>query len=416
MADNNANQNAQNGAQNNQQTREFTEGVVGLFHTISGTKTKIVYTNLFTGKIHVKSGGFFFNFPWRKKAVKISLDQHKVDTVCRRTTTVGTGGNNIGPEVDYDTDYFIKIVDPEKFMDVAYSTSPSEIKRNIGDILDQKVQDYIRSQSYDALIRHSSVNFLSAIGDRVNGVFPPGSLNQELLENYGLEVTKITFKVKPPQELIAEATRTKQAEQATRTAEQESRRREIEAQGQAQVTRIAAEAEAEKERLKGAALAQNISGWIAAGMTNEQIAQKLANQELVNGINPNTIVMATSAVQQQGSLPGQNSTFDMTAMLQLFYKMMQQNQPQQQQPQQQDQQQSNQQQGVQQQSQQAQQQSTQVDWASLPDSEYLSAEDSARLAAERGENLLPGARYHISFLSDEEKQRYQVAAQAGRTR
>ncbi len=415
MADNNANQNAQNGAQNNQSTGEFTEGVVGLFHTISGTKTKIVYTNLFTGKIHVKSGGFFFNFPWRKKAVKISLDQQKVDTVCRRTTTVGTGGTNIGPEVDYDTDYFIKIVDPEKFMDVAYSTSPAQIRRNIGDILDQKVQDYIRSQPYDALIRHSSVNFLSEIGDRVNGVFPPGSLNQELLENYGLEVTKITFKVKPPQELIAEATRTKQAEQATRTAEQESRRREIEAQGQAQVTRINAEAEAEKERLKGAALAQNISGWIAAGMTNEQIAQKLANQELVNGVNPNTIVMATSAVQQQGFLPGQNAGFDMAAMLQLFSKIMQQNQSQQT-PQAPAQEQQTQPESQRQAQTQAQQQPAQVDWSTLPDDEYLSAEDSVRLANERGDNLLPGARYHISYLTDEEKQRYQVAAQAGRTR
>lgn len=409
MADNNENQNAQN----NQVTGAFTEGVVGLFHTISGTKTKIVYTNLFTGKIHVKSGGFFLNLPWRKKAVKISLDQKKVDTVCRRTTTIGTGGNNIGPEVDYDTDYFIKVTDPEKFMDVAYSTSPSQIEKNIGDILDQKVQDYIRSQPYDILIRHSSVDFLSEIGSRANGAFPPGSLNQELLENYGLEVTKITFKVKPPRELVEEATKTKQAEQAARTAEQESRRRQIEAEGQAQVTRINSAAEAEKIRLQGDALAQNISSWIAAGMTNEQIAMKLANQELVNGTNQHTIVMAaaTQAQAQNG-----NDAFNATLMMQLFNQIMQQNQAYQQaqpqsqpqpQPQPQNQQPPQQQQG---------QPQSQIDWAALPNDEYLSAEDSARLAAERGQQIQPGGRFHISFLTDEEKTRYQVAAQRGNTR
>lgn len=424
MANNNANPNPQ--PQPNPQPApehgEFTEGVVGLFHTISGTKTKIVYTNLFTGKIHVKSGGFFFNFPWRRKPVKISLDQHKIDTVCRKTTTLGTGGNNVGPMVDYDTDYFIKIVDPEKFMDVAYSTSPEQIRRNIGDILDQKIQDYIRVQDYDTLIRQSSVDFLSQIGSRVNGVFPANSLNQELLENYGLEVTRLTFKVRPPQELIAEVTRTKQAEQEAKTAEQESRKRQIEATGQAEATRIAAAAEADKERFKGAALAQNIAAWIASGMTNEQIAAKLANQELVNGTNPHTIIMATAAAQQQvqqGQIGG--SAFDMTLMLQLFNQMMQQNQVQQQaQPQAQQTQsqpQTQTQTQTQQQGQAQQQPQASVNWSTLPDSEYLSAEDSARLAAERGETIQAGGRYHISLLSDEEKTRYQVAAPtANRTR
>lgn len=409
MANNN-NANPTPEQQQQQQTPEhvnITEGIVGLFHTISGTKTKIVYTNLFTGKIHVKSGGFFFNFPWRRKPVKISLDQHKIDTICRKTTTLGTGGNSVGPMVDYDTDYFIKVVDPEKFMDVAYSTSPDQIKKNIGDILDQKIQDFIRIQDYDSLIRQSSVDFLSQIGSRdVNGVFPANSLNQELLENYGLEVTRLTFKVRPPQELIAEVTRTKQAEQAARTAEQESRRRQIEAQGQAEVTRIHSAAEAEKIRLEGEALAQNIAAWIASGMTNEQIAKKLANHELVNGRNEHTIIMAAAdqAQQQAGS-----GAFNATLMMQLFNQMMQQHQAQQQvqQPPQQQ---------VQQQTQQQQQPTSTVNWAVLPDDEYLSAEDSVSLAAERGQTIAPGGRYHISLLTDEEKTRYHVAAQRGNTR
>ncbi len=51
-----------------------------------------------------------------------------------------------------------------------------------------------------------------------------------------------------------------------------------------------------------------------------------------------------------------------------------------------------------------------IDWKSLPDDEYLSAEDSLRLAQERGMVLTPGGRYHISYLTEEEKKRYKVAA------
>ncbi len=407
MADTNQNQNPQQGQP--QSSNDITEGVVGFFRTISGTKTKIVYTNIFTGEIKVKSRGIFFNFPWKSRPVRISLDQHKIDTVCGRTTTLGTGGNTVGPEIDYDTDYFVKIVDPGKFMDVAYSTSPEQIKKNIGDILDQKIQDYIRSHEYDTLIRQSSIDFMDEIGKRTNtGAFPTGTLNQELLEHYGMEVSKITFKVRPPKELLEEATKAKQAELATKTAENERKRREIEAQADADVTRIKAAAVAEQERLKGEAIAKNIASWIAAGMTNEQIASQLVNHELVNGVNPNTIVLASSAVQQNGSVPGQNAAFDMTTMLQLFSKMLQQQQA--------SQQQTVQQQPSQQQPVQQQQAPEDADWASQPDTEYLTAEDSAKLAAERKTTIVPGGRYHILHLNDEERTRYCVAADKGKTK
>lgn len=397
MAEQNPNPSAQNEAPT---TSEFTEGVVGLFHTISGTKTKIVYTNVFTGKIHVKSGGFFFNFPWRSKPYKISLDQHKVDTMCRKTTTLGADGVSVGPSVDYDTDYFIKIVDPEKFMDVAYSTSPSQIKKNIGDILDQKIQDYIRRQVYDNIIVQSSVNFLDEIGRRVDGAFPANSLNQFLLENYGLEVSQITFKVRPPQSLIDEATKTKQAEQAARTAEQEKRRRIINAQTQAEETRITASAQAEAEKATIGAKVEVLGGTL----NGDQLRDVITTESIAKSNNTKIIT----------GMPGtgtSQSAMDMATLGEVIGAAIAERFPQSQAQTGIPQQQSSQQVQTQQ-----QRQITPEEWAALPDTEYLSVEDSAALAQERGQQIAPGGRYHISYLSAQEKQKYQVAAEKGKSK
>ena len=152
MADNNQPQTQQ------PQQDELVRGVVGCFHTISGNKTRIVYTNVFTGKLHVKERGLFFNFPWRIRPVTVSLDQQKVDTAERMTHTASTG-TSTGPSVSYDTDYFLKIVDPVKFVESTESTSPSAIRKTIGDLLDQKIRDYIITQDYATLMQQGAINF-----------------------------------------------------------------------------------------------------------------------------------------------------------------------------------------------------------------------------------------------------------------
>ncbi len=392
MPDQSQNQNPQNGAQPQQ---ELTEGVVGLFHTISGTKTKIVYTNLFTGKIQVKSGGFFFNFPWRTKPVKISLDQQKVDTVCRKSTTLGLDGQSVGPEVSYDTDYFIKIVDPQKFMDVAYSNSPSQIKKNIGEMLDQKIQDYIRKQSYTAFITQNSVDFLNHIGQRQNGVFPPGSLNQELLEQYGIEVTKITFKVRPPQRLIDEAEKMIQAKQAADRAEIDQKRQITEAKTAAESKKLTSGTDIELFRSKLEVLRSTL--------TPEQTTEYLTTEAIANGTGSTNVNLFKGDFG--GSKPSADTIFlgqTIGAKIEEGFSRIQSTQAPQSAPQ----------------SQQPRQSTplTLEQWASLPDDEYLTHEDSLKLAQERKTTIVEGARYRISLLTEEEKTRYQVAAEKGKTK
>ena len=395
-------------AQQHQQD-ELVKGVVGFFHTISGNKIRIVYTNVLTGNLHVKTKGLFWNWPWRIRPVTVSLDQQKVDTPERVTHTASTG-TSTGPTISYDTDYFLKIVDPVKFVEATESMSASAIRKTIGDLLDQKIRDYIITQDYATLMSRGAIDFATQLSSGTP------SLAQQISDDYGVEVRNIMFRVKPPKSLVEEANKTALAQQAQRTATAEAERDRIAAVGRAQVTTITADAESQRLQLEGAALAQNMQSWIAAGMTNEQIAVKLANEALTNGTNQNTIVVASAAAN--GAVAGANPNFDMATMMGLFNIMMQR--------------------------QQAQpgasvsginnvvpaqapaassaavpQQPDQIDWSSLPDDEYLTAEDSAALAAERKAKNLPnskiltGARLHISLLSAEEKQRYVVASQKG---
>jgi len=400
MADNNQNQQPQQQPQQD----ELVRGVVGLFHTISGNKTRIVYTNVFSGQIHVKQGGLYINWPWRIRPVTVSLDQQKVDTSERITHTASTG-TSTGPTVSYDSDYFLKIVDPAKFVESTESMSAAAIRRTIGDLLDQKIRDYIITQDYATLMGRGAIDFAT----QLNSGTP--SLAQQILDDYGVEVRNIMFRVKPPKNLVDEANKTAEARQAQQTAIAAAERDRLEAEGRARVTAITAGAEKTRIEAEGAALAQNMQKWIAAGMTTEQIAMKLANEALTNGTNPNTVVIAAANAQ---NATGTNPSFDMATMMAMFNTMMRQNQQQvsQQQVQQAPQQQV--QQAPQQQAQQAPQ--GQVDWDSLPNDFYLTAEDSSALAAERGINIVPGGRFHISNLTPEEKTRYVVASQKGRTR
>lgn len=392
MADNNQPQ-----AQQPQQD-ELVKGVVGFFHTVSGNKTKIVYTNVITGNLHVKEKGLFWNWPWRIRPVTVSLDQQKVDTPERLTHTASTG-TSTGPTISYDTDYFLKIVEPVKFVEATESMSASAIRKTIGDLLDQKIRDFIITQDYATLMGQGAINFAA----HLNAGTP--SLSQQIRDDYGVEVRNIMFRVKPPKALVEEANKTALAQQAQQTATAEAERDRIAAVGRAQVTTITADAEKQRLELEGAALAQNIQSWISAGMTNDQIATKLANEALTNGTNPNTIVFAGREAA------GANPSFDMAATLSMFNMIMQrQQQNQQAAPQTNNAGPSN---NV---GQQQASSSSQVDWSSLDNDEYLTAEDSAALSAERGQTIVAGGRYHISYLTAEEKQRYVVASQKGRTR
>ncbi len=394
-----ADQNTQNNT-NNQTVAQVSpsdaliKGHVGFWRTIQGTKMRIVYTTL-TGKIKVKSSGIFLNFPWRLKPVEISLDKKKIDTPERTCNTLGVNGST-GPQVSYDTDYYVSIVDSAKFMDAVYShdgqVTSAEVRRFIADKVDQITQDFIRTHDYQRLIASKSVDMMATIGQKTNGSYPAGTLNAELLDTYGVEISAVTFVARPPKTLLDEATRTKVEEQKKLTAAQEQERLRVEAEGKAERMGLMATAEAKRVTAVGRAEATAIGAVKGADPTQVALAKEQTKQAQAYAQGTATVYAF------QGGQPGM--------MMGMPGMYGQPGQPAAQtvgQP-------------GQQQSVRTQPSRRPVDWSILPDSEYLTAEDSAQLAAERGASIAPGGRYHISYLSDEEKQRYKVAAEKGKTK
>lgn len=399
MADNNTNNPSEELMR--QRNEQIVNGgkVRGPFVTVK-TGTVLVATNMFTGQIIEKSMGLKIIWPWLRDARISSTHSQPLFTPTSSTLT----SDNL--RVSFDTDYMFKIVDQTKYasrvMANREGTSMNEEAiKTIGRILDQLVKDHIRQQNSDSFRQTTSLSLNNLLGTQLgNG----RTVEDDLEENFGIKITKMLIKdITLPKEITEAAAQAKEAE-ARRAIEIKD------AEAQAKITRTTAQAEADKTKMLAEAQAEQIKQMLAAGLTETSMATKLANEALTNGTNPHTIVLA--AAQAKGQAAQSNPQFDMAAMLALFNQMMQQNQQNVQ--------------SVQTAASTAQQTPTPppaspeptVDFASLPDDEYLTAEDSIVLARERGEEsrLAPGGRYHISFLTDDQKARYSVAAQKGKAK
>lgn len=272
--------------QNNNQTiadNQIVQGELGLFNTISGKKTKVVYTNFFTGKVCEFKRGFFINFPWRVRPVKVSLSATKIDTVERTAHTApptGTVGTySAGPSITYDIDYFIKVVDPVKYVEAVESKNAAEIRKNIGSMLDQTIRDYIIKRDYDTLLAMREINVYEELKKDRTGGRP--SIAQALKDEYGIEICDIECKLQPSRELLAQADKTAVAEQAVKTAEAEQRRMNIEATEEAKRAKL----DADKE-------AYRVKTVMESGLTSDQVTEIMKNEALTNGSNPNTTIFA----------------------------------------------------------------------------------------------------------------------------
>ncbi len=379
-----------------EQNHDIVRGVVNFFNVVGRTNTKIVYTSL-GGNVVVDQGfrlfrGLYLNFPWKRRAVRVSLTNHTLDTESKETFTLGVNGAN-GVKIGYDADYQIRIVDVEKFYSVAdslgngndLSINTKEIYKLIQNLLEQRVLEYIHSRTYDDLMRLQSVDLQSAIN--MPGTNGATSLMQYIRDNYGVEVSRITFQLCQPKALSEEATKTRVVEQEKLTALQQQQKLKIEEEGRAERTRIMTDVQAEQVKKMGEAEAAAIGSINGADPTRvaeakeetkraQAYASGTATVYAFQGGQPNMVMgmpgMMNGMPQQQVSQPAQQPVSQVSTQS--------------------------------------------VDWNSLPDDEYLSVEDSAQLSAERGKAILPGARYHYSYLTAEEKTRYKVAADKGKTK
>lgn len=383
-------------ADNRPDFEQVITGKVGLFGHIIGDKAQIVYSNLLSGDIHVKGKGIFFNFPWKVKAVQISLDDYRIDTKPRAIQTKDPNGSGFGPEVFVDADYTVRIADSEKFMNAVYGNnnqniSASYVRSMIGIKLDEMVAIYIKNLTYEEAVRQTSPNLMMLLNQIENNGL---SIKQNLFNLYGVEVADMTVLINEDEKLKNARKDTKEAEEKKKTSAIENATRLERAQTDSAIEKIKGETAAQVEGAKFAARKDALTD---EQLSAEQTTDIIKAESLANGQGTTRVFYSTGDAGVSQTVMGADVFGQVVgdALKETLSQFQQQSQP------------------AQQQTQQQQTQSTQanVDWSKLPDTEYLSAEDSARLAAERGEQLLPGGRYHISLLNDAEKQRYHVAAQ-----
>ncbi len=395
MADTSQNNQNQNN-QNNQQPQKETlaRGFLGLFSVVTPPK-KIAYAGL-DGEITVVSKGLFFKFPWFIKPIEIVVGdgmKAKIDTPKRTSITRAARGTAVGPEVEYDTDYRYKVVDAEKLARFIYGqrdgiTDERGLKEIVGDKIDQAVSDYIRTTDYNTLLSKStSVDYLARLVGRRggSGTFDPSSLNAEFLDKYGIEVTDVYLSIRPPQALVDAAKQQKQTEL-------ERERRKVEAEGQAAVMDIQSQAEAKKIQTLGAAQVsvdkQSLEAAVTSGVTPDvaygerektRRAGSYKNATVFEGVGGMAPMMGYPMFggYQPGSYQA-GSGQSTTILSPLLSKT----------PQEQEEY-----------------------YRNLSDDEYLSVEDSAALAAERGVvPKLSGYRFSIRQLTEDEKKRYHAAS------
>lgn len=277
----------------------------------------LISTNVFTGKITVlgekrKSdgtiarearSGLYLKLPWHKDYKIISTQSQPLLTPSSSTLS----SDNI--RITYDTDYMFRVVDPvayeRAFIATANnSTVARDVIKDIGKRLDQIVADYVKEQDSEDLYRMTSENLLSKIGDAEKAV---------LRNDYGIEVTKMLLtEIKLPREI------TEQAEIAKR--DDIKRENDLKnARAEKAIKEMQAEADATQIIKTGEAMASKIKSWRDSGLSSEQVAYSLVQETLVNGANPNTIIMAGN--QLGNSLNSQS--FDMAAMLAAFSSVMQ---------------------------------------------------------------------------------------------
>lgn len=281
------------------------------FYETSPKNTRLVRYNKFTGDVYdVKRNGIHINIlPWVKQKI-YNLQEQKFDTPPASSLT--SDGN--GVHVDYDTDYMYVISDPAKFGNAEinhnYNIAGDEIKKIICDKLDELVRLYVASHPQKAIVGKGSLNILNDPVTRMG--------LDEIERDYGVKLTKIVIKNPRLPKAIEEQLQKNEELNLKKTQMQFENEIEIQKAQTAQtVTKIKSEGEADRMRqIIEATISTMKDSGVPASTMIEAIGQKLANEGLVNGSNPNTTVIATNAVNySSGQNSNNNGNYDLNAIM-----------------------------------------------------------------------------------------------------
>lgn len=283
------------------------------FQTLTEGMT-LVKLNKFSGKISViQKSGLKVNIkPWIVQKTYSVLPQ-KLGTPPATAYTADGDGSSIS----YDTDYMYYISDPKKFAQVELNEMANNNNSNvtlaiIGERLDNIVRGYVSRNVINNFIGRGNVDILN---DPI--------CNQELqriTQDYGITVTEMLItKIQFPKSVSDQMEANRISELKKKEAQNKKEAQEIEAEGKANVIRTTAKAESEKLAMTIKATLETVKQ--NGGNVQEMcyaLGQKLANEGLVNGSNPNTTIFATNAVAsayQNATNNGVTNIAEMTAML-----------------------------------------------------------------------------------------------------
>lgn len=281
------------------------------FYETSDVGTKLVRVNKWTSNVYgVERNGIHINIlPWLKQKI-YNLQEQKFDTP--HASSLTSDGN--GVSVDYDTDYMYVISDPVKLAEQEngekHNLESTRVKQNICDKLDNIVRDYVVSHSRNDIVGKGSINILSD--------FAAKEKIKEIKKDYGIEITQILIKnVRLPKNIEEQLQKNEELKLKKKQMEYENEIEIQKAQTAQAVTKINAEGEADRiNRIIAASAGVSKDSGIPASIMAEAVGQKLANEALVNGSNPNTTVIATNAVNySSGQNSNNNGNYDLNAIM-----------------------------------------------------------------------------------------------------
>ena len=208
-----------------------------------------------------------------------------------------------------DTDYVYRITKPDKYIEYIENESIAYNKKTtneiIGDLLDNLVRLYLKS--------HKANDFLKKNSTDISGEFDIEL--DEIETKYGVRIIKMIVKdIKLPEAYMqkAQELQLEQKNKAIAQAKQEARLIELETKKLEAQTDIDIETKRMAEIIKASVQAVKEVGGNVDDMI-QMIGNRLMQEGLVNGSNPNTFVVASAL--NQSTVNGQFNPNQMAAII-----------------------------------------------------------------------------------------------------
>lgn len=314
----------ENNNENEQYYVNDSEYITNFSHETFKTITNgvvLVRINKFNGKITVDDKpGLKISFnPFVAQKTYTTLPQ-KLNTPPADAYTADGNGSRI----HYDTDYMYVISDPKKFATIELNEESKNVRRStmdiVGERLDNIVRGYVSRNKLNDFIGKGNIDIL-------NDPICESDLDK-IDTDYGIRVTEMLItKIELPKEIADQLDKNKISELKKVEAENAKQVEITKAEGDAEARKINAKADAVAKEYNATAEATRLSKIIKEALVATQaangdvkymcdsIGQMIVNEGLVNGSNPNTVVLATNAANSALQQSVTSNGLDLNVMI-----------------------------------------------------------------------------------------------------